>query len=420
MNSSNQHKSEKRSQQIDEEDNEEQEVDIEDLDEDDDDDDEYEEEVVVERHNQSDSQNLNLDPNSNSNTNDNNRSVQSQHLTETNFQVQFSRKSKYNFSLNESVLYQDILQVNCNSVVAELHKKRFGSGGKGHCIKVLVSIAADENSHSENNSNQASMLKREKWMTPIEFENFCGKGNCRDWKRTIKVGGQPLLALLDARILICHAVSCSCGICNQNDSLVGPIRPFMKYRRRKPDEILAQNAFKKFLSLKPPTLLNENLPGMNTCDNNANNSNFGNNNNNFNNNNNNNMNTTCASVSSIATASSSNSNSPVAPSNLLLNTSVVNNLLNNSNLNNSSSNNNTNTNNNNMFNNLNNSGDLLMTNSVCSFNLNVNPDDDLLKIVQKMQENDARKWSSLEKVNIFSLDFSNLSNVNLRKNRSSK
>lgn len=65
-------------------------------------------------------------------------------------------------------------------------------------------------------------------MTPIEFENYSGKGNCRDWKRTIKVGGQSLVVLMENNILVCHAVSCSCAACNKNESLVGPIRPFMR------------------------------------------------------------------------------------------------------------------------------------------------------------------------------------------------
>ncbi|RNA43287.1 deformed epidermal autoregulatory factor 1 isoform X2 [Brachionus plicatilis] len=142
------------------------------------------------------------------------------------------------FNFDQKILYDDVIQVNCNSVVAELHKKKFGSGGKGRCIRVSAEGA-------------------DKWMTPIEFETYCGKGNCRDWKRTLKAGGQQILAILDAGILTCHAVSCSCAVCNQNESLVGPIKPFMRYRRRKKDEIVAQNAFKKFLSLKPPTLITD-------------------------------------------------------------------------------------------------------------------------------------------------------------------
>jgi len=121
----------------------------------------------------------------------------------------------------------EIIQVNCNSVLGHLHKTKFGSGSKGKCIVV-----------------------NGRWMTPNEFESFCGKGNCKDWKRTIKTGGQPLLSLVDNNTLILHAVSCSCAACSNDSSLVGPIRPFMRSRRRKRDEI---QAFKKILNLKPTT-----------------------------------------------------------------------------------------------------------------------------------------------------------------------
>ena len=108
-------------------------------------------------------------------------------------------------------------------------------------------------------------------MTPIEFENYCGKGNCKDWKKTIKVGGQSILTLLESNVLLCHAVSCGCGICNENDSLVGPIVPFVRYRRRKKDEKQMVNAYKKFLNLKPPTLLfNQALSNLQNSNNNSN------------------------------------------------------------------------------------------------------------------------------------------------------
>lgn len=129
-----------------------------------------------------------------------------------------------NYSNYEMYRNSEIIQVNCNSFIGELHKSKFGSGGKGNCIKVMVDSKDDE-------TNEISQI--EKWMTPIEFEMYCGKSNCRDWKRTIKVGGQSLITLMENDILICHAVSCSCAACNKNESLIGPIRPFMRYRRRK-------------------------------------------------------------------------------------------------------------------------------------------------------------------------------------------
>ena len=46
---------------------------------------------------------------------------------------------------------------------AELHKGRFGSGGRGKCIKL-------------NNE----------WYTPSEFEAICGRASSKDWKRSIR------------------------------------------------------------------------------------------------------------------------------------------------------------------------------------------------------------------------------------------
>lgn len=125
-----------------------------------------------------------------------------------------------------------------------MYLKKFGSGKKGKCIQIFI----------DKTKESGGIEKEEKWLTPIEFEAYSGKANCRDWKRTIKAGGQQLMALFDSKILLCHAVSCSCGICTNDSSQCGPVRPFVKYRRRKKDEIQAQNAYKKFLSLKPPTL----------------------------------------------------------------------------------------------------------------------------------------------------------------------
>lgn len=149
-------------------------------------------------------------------------------------------------------LSSDVIQVNCNKIVGDLHKKKLGSGNKGRCIRVLM----------DN--------KEERWLTPIEFEAFCGKSNCKDWKKTIKAGGRQLLSLLESKVLMCHAVSCSCGICNENEILVGPIVPFIRYRRRKKAEKQMVNAYKKFLNLKPPTLLyNQSLSNFNIKNNNS-------------------------------------------------------------------------------------------------------------------------------------------------------
>jgi hypothetical protein len=147
-----------------------------------------------------------------------------------------NHKPKKRYNVWDEQLYADVIPINCNSIIAELHKEKFGSGGKGKCIRF------------DN-----------KWMTPIEFEQYCGKGNCRDWKRTLKAGGQPLINLLEDNILMCHAVSCACAACSDDASVIGPIRPFTRYRRRKREEIVAQNALKKLVSLKPPTLIGDQL-----------------------------------------------------------------------------------------------------------------------------------------------------------------
>lgn len=222
------------------------------------------------------------------------------------------------FNFDEKILYEDVIQVNCNSYVAELHKNKFGSGGKGRCIKVVIET-----------SDGASV---DKWMTPIEFETYCGKGNCRDWKRTLKAGGQQILAILDAGILTCHAVSCSCAVCNQNESLVGPIKPFMRYRRRKKDEIVAQNAFKKFLSLKPPTLMTD--LSFNTCP-----------------------------------------NSIASPIQKLISSSTPN---------------------------------KRATHSALSINTQLHSTDDLVRLINKIQQNDDNKWNTLEQVTHFFFVFANL------------
>lgn len=67
-----------------------------------------------------------------------------------------------------------VLPVRCKNTSAELHKTRFGSGGRGRCIKL-------------GNS----------WYTPSEFEALCGRASSKDWKRSIRFGGRSLQTLID-------------------------------------------------------------------------------------------------------------------------------------------------------------------------------------------------------------------------------
>lgn len=67
-----------------------------------------------------------------------------------------------------------VLPVRCKNTSAELHKARFGSGGRGRCIKL-------------GNT----------WYTPSEFEALCGRASSKDWKRSIRFGGRSLQTLID-------------------------------------------------------------------------------------------------------------------------------------------------------------------------------------------------------------------------------
>lgn len=62
------------------------------------------------------------------------------------------------------------------------------------------------------------------WMTPSQFEKASGLQACRDWRRSIKYGGQPILALMNGGHLKQHASSCTCGICCEDATIVSQIK----------------------------------------------------------------------------------------------------------------------------------------------------------------------------------------------------
>lgn len=95
----------------------------------------------------------------------------------------------------EQPMMLDILPIRCKTTTAELFKTRLGSGGRGRCIK-----------HKDN------------WYTPSEFENLCGRGSSKDWKRSIRYGGRSLQALIDEGVLTPHATSCTCSACCDDDA----------------------------------------------------------------------------------------------------------------------------------------------------------------------------------------------------------
>lgn len=95
----------------------------------------------------------------------------------------------------EQPMNMDVLPIRCKTTTAELFKTRLGSGGRGRCIK-----------HKDG------------WYTPSEFENLCGRGSSKDWKRSIRYGGRSLQALIDEGVLTPHATSCTCSACCDDDA----------------------------------------------------------------------------------------------------------------------------------------------------------------------------------------------------------
>ncbi|XP_072242581.1 deformed epidermal autoregulatory factor 1 homolog [Leuresthes tenuis] len=132
--------------------------------------------------------------------------------------------SKYNW---DPSVYNNELPVRCRNTSGVLYKNRLGSGGKGRCIK-----------HNQQ------------WFTPTEFEGLAGRASSKDWKRSIRYAGRPLLCLIQEQILNPHAASCTCAACcddltpvakagesltAENISMTGPVRLFVPYKRRKKD-----------------------------------------------------------------------------------------------------------------------------------------------------------------------------------------
>ncbi|KAI5640959.1 SAND domain-containing protein [Phthorimaea operculella] len=141
-----------------------------------------------------------------------------------------SRSSGNNRSWAETV-NMPVLPIRCKNTSAELHKLRFGSGGRGRCIKYGM-----------------------EWYTPSEFEALCGRASSKDWKRSIRFGGRSIQALIDEGILTPHATSCTCGACCDDQSAMGPVRLFTPYKRRRRN----QDGEEKKPKVKKDTSVTEN------------------------------------------------------------------------------------------------------------------------------------------------------------------
>ncbi|XP_052894579.1 deformed epidermal autoregulatory factor 1 [Anopheles moucheti] len=143
-------------------------------------------------------------------------SGQSQNNSQQGSQQQSTQEYRVeggNSALANHLANVEILQVRCKTTTGELYKSRLGSGGRGKCIK-----------HKDG------------WYTPSEFENICGRGSSKDWKRSIRYGGRSLQTLIDEGILTPHATSCTCSACCDDESgetATGPVRLFTPYKRRR-------------------------------------------------------------------------------------------------------------------------------------------------------------------------------------------
>ncbi|XP_055695489.1 deformed epidermal autoregulatory factor 1 isoform X2 [Lutzomyia longipalpis] len=121
------------------------------------------------------------------------------------------------------IMNMEVLPIRCKTTTAELYKSRLGSGGRGRCIKY-----------------------KDNWFTPSEFEQECGRGSSKDWKRSIRFGGRSLQALIDEGVLQPHATSCTCPACCDDDSsATGPVRFFTPYKRRRRNQIEIDNKKKR-------------------------------------------------------------------------------------------------------------------------------------------------------------------------------
>lgn len=89
----------------------------------------------------------------------------------------------------------EVFPIRCKTTSAELYRSKLGSGGRGRCVKY-----------------------KDKWYSPSEFEQVCGRGSSKDWKRSIKYGGKSLQSLIDEGTLTPHATNCSCTVCCDDEA----------------------------------------------------------------------------------------------------------------------------------------------------------------------------------------------------------
>jgi len=133
---------------------------------------------------------------------------QLQQLQQLQPQQQMNRRFKHEW---DSSVYEDALEVRCKDTDAIIYKSKFGSGGRGKCVKV-----------------------GETWMTPNDYEAFAGRASSKDWKRSVRFKGHPLGHLVEDGLLVPHSSSCNCSNCTNDPKSVEPIKLHVPPKRRTP------------------------------------------------------------------------------------------------------------------------------------------------------------------------------------------
>ncbi|XP_023153211.2 nuclear body protein SP140-like protein isoform X2 [Amphiprion ocellaris] len=83
-----------------------------------------------------------------------------------------------------------VLKVTCGSAAGTLHIRRFASGTCGKSIRTETS-----------------------WLTPMEFTQEASCQTDVSWRKDIQCEGEPLSALIEAKILRIHSLLCTCRLC---------------------------------------------------------------------------------------------------------------------------------------------------------------------------------------------------------------
>lgn len=65
-------------------------------------------------------------------------------------------------------------------------------------------------------SRRSCVLHNGAWLTPNEFQTVSGRGNAKDWKRSIRHHGRPLKALLEQGLLSTAPAFCLCSVCDSS------------------------------------------------------------------------------------------------------------------------------------------------------------------------------------------------------------